>query len=138
MLERTESLFNFLISEKDKMQNIFTAAILVFSLMITSTFAGECANGTCLAPVLRPVRKVVNVTRDVIVAPFRAVAVQGLYGPATMGGGMGGGVAIVTAPKSCCCETAVTDSCCSSTTVTKYQPVRRRLVNRTTNVSTCQ
>jgi hypothetical protein len=108
------------------MQNIFTAALLVFSLVATSTFAGECANGTCVAPVVRPVRKVVNVTREVIVAPFRAVAV-------------------VAAPKTCCCEsTASIDACApaygSSSTkeVVKYQPLRRRLVNRTTNVSTCQ
>lgn len=102
------------------MKNIIITTML--SLLITSTpvFAGECANGTCTAQVLvRPVRKVVNVTKDIVVAPFRAVAV-------------------VAAPSRCCCETIVTDSCSSSTSVTKYQPLRRRLVNRTTNVTVCE
>lgn len=102
------------------MQNIIVATILSLFVTVTSSFAGECANGTCSAPVVvRPVRKVVNVTRDIVVAPFRAVAV-------------------VAAPARCCCETVVTDSCLPSTSVTKYQPLRRRVVNRTTNVTVCE
>jgi len=105
---------------------------IIFALMLVCGFsglsvAGDCGNGTCRAPV-QPVRKVVTVTKNVILAPVRAVAV-------------------VAAPKSCC-ETVSSDSCdcgCSASTATsskevvKYQPLRRRLVNRTTNVSrVCQ
>lgn len=102
------------------MKNIVLTLMLVFGFAGLS-YAGECANGLCTANV-RPVRKVVNITREVVVAPVRAV------------------VAIAT-PN--CCQTTTTDSCdcgCSSSskTVTKYQPLRRRLVNRSTSVSCCE
>ena len=98
------------------MKNVIIALMLVFGF-VGSSYAGDCANGLCLAPV----RKVVNITKNIVVAPVRVVA-------------------NAVAPRSCC-ETVVTsDSCncgCSSSTkqVVKYQPLRRRLVNRTTNVS---
>jgi hypothetical protein len=100
------------------MKNVIFALMLVFGFAGLST-AGDCGNGVCRAPV-QPVRKVVNVTKNIVLAPVRAVAV-------------------VAAPKSCC-ETVSSDSCdcgCSASTkqVVKYQPLRRRLVNRTTNVS---
>lgn len=99
------------------MKNIVLTLMLVFGFAGFS-YAGECANGVCT----RPVRKVVNVTREVVVAPVRAV------------------VAVVT-PRTCVATT--TDSCdcgCSASnkTVTKYQPLRRRLVNRSTTVSCCE
>lgn len=102
------------------MKNVLLAVALLISGSVVN--AGECANGVCLAPV-RPVRKVVNITREVVVAPFRAVAV-------------------VAAPRNCCVETVAADcGCgCSNTTkeVVKYQPLRRRLVNRSTSVSCCE
>lgn len=98
--------------------------VLLFILGFSSfSFAGDCSNGTCRA-TFQPVRKVVTVTKNVILSPVRAVAV-------------------VAAPKSCC-ETVSSDSCdcgclasnvTSSKEVIRYQPLRRRLVNRTTNVS---
>lgn len=96
------------------MKNI--ALLFMFILgMVNFSYAGECANGVCVAPV-RPVRKIVNVTREVIVAPVRVVATA-------------------VAPRTVCEN--VTSDCCGNTTkeVVKYQPVRRRLVNRTTSVS---
>ena len=105
------------------MKNIVLALMLVFGFVSLST-AGECAGGVCRAP-LQPVRKVVTISKNIVLAPVRAVAV-------------------VAAPKNCCCEsTAPVDACApgygSSSTkeVVKYQPLRRRLVNRTTNVSSC-
>ena len=99
------------------MKNFILSLIFIFGLVSLSN-AGECGNGVCSAPV-RPVRKIVNITREVVVAPFRAV------------------VAIAT--PNTCCEVAAANSCecgCSTSnrTVTKYQPLRRRLVNRSTTV----
>jgi hypothetical protein len=107
--------------------------IAIFTLAMAlggSTFAGECANGICTAAV-RPVRKVVNVTREIVVAPVRAVGVV-VAAPVRA-------VAVVAAPRNCCNQTVTTD-CCGNTTkeVVKYQPLRRRLVNRSTSVSCCQ
>lgn len=106
------------------MKNVITALMIVVG-MVGSVYAGDCANGVCTAP-LRPVRKVVNITREVVVAPVRAVVA-------------------VAAPRNCCAETVATDCGCgcggaNATTkeVVKYQPVRRRLVNRTTSVTCCQ
>lgn len=102
------------------MKNIVLALMLFFGFTSFS-FAGNCGNGVCTAPV-QPVRKVVNVTKNIVLAPVRAV------------------VAVAT-PAPTSCETVVaTDSCdcgCSTATkqVVKYQPLRRRLVNRTTNVT---
>ena len=103
------------------MKNMILALLFVLGFSSFS-FAGDCGNGTCRAPI-QPVRKVVTVTKNVILAPVRAVAV-------------------VAAPKSCCETVVASDSCdcgCSSTTkeVVKYQPLRRRLVNRSTTVSCC-
>jgi hypothetical protein len=104
------------------MKNAIIALMLVFGF-VGSSYAGDCAGGLCRAP-LQPVRKVVTISKNIVLAPVRALAV-------------------VAAPKSCC-ETVSSDSCdcgCSASTVTstkevvKYQPLRRRLVNRTTNVS---
>lgn len=101
------------------MKNIILALMFAFGVSSLS-FAGDCGNGVCRAPI-QPVRKAVTITKNIIVAPVRAVAV-------------------VAAPKSCCETTVATDSCdcgCASSTkeVVKYQPLRRRLVNRTTTVS---
>lgn len=101
------------------MKNIILALMLVFGFAGLS-FAGDCGNGVCRAPV-QPVRKAVTITKNIIVAPVRAVAV-------------------VAAPKSVCETVVASDSCdcgCSTSTkeVVKYQPLRRRLVNRTTNVT---
>jgi hypothetical protein len=105
------------------MKNIVLALMLIFGFASFS-FAGDCVNGVCRAPVVQPVRKVVNVTKNIVLAPVRAV------------------VAVATPVSTNCCETVVaTDSCdcgCSNSVktkeVVKYQPLRRRLVNRTTNV----
>ncbi len=106
------------------MKNIVLALMLVFGFVSLST-AGECAGGVCRAP-LQPVRKVVTISKNIVLAPVRAVAV-------------------VAAPKNCCCEsTAPVDACApgygSSSTkeVVKYQPLRHRLVNRSTTVSCCE
>lgn len=104
------------------MKNIILALMLVFGFAGLS-FAGDCGNGVCRAPV-QPVRKVVTVTKNIIVAPVRALAV-------------------VAAPKSVCETVVAADSCncgCSASTkeVVKYQPLRRRLVNRSTTVSCCE
>lgn len=100
------------------MKNLIVAVMLILGLSSLAN-AGECLGGVCSAP-LRPVRKVVNITKEVVVAPVRAV------------------VAVAT-PNRCACETVATD-CCGSTTkeVVKYQPLRRRLVNRSTTVSCCE
>lgn len=96
------------------MKNVFMA--LIVASFVSSSFAGECANGVCTAPA-RPVRKIVNITREVIVAPVRAVVT-------------------VATPNRCC---SVSSDCASyNKSVTKYQPIRRRLVNRSTNVSCCE
>lgn len=106
------------------MKNIIYSLMLIFGFASFS-FAGDCANGVCSAPLLRPVRKVVNVTKEIIVAPVRAVAV-------------------VAAPRNCCVETVASNCDCGcksgSTTkeVVKYQPLRRRLVNRSTKVTCCE
>ncbi len=106
------------------MKNAIIALMLVFGF-VSSSYAGDCAGGVCRAP-LQPVRKVVTISKNIVLAPVRAVAV-------------------VAAPKSCCCETvAPVDACApgygSSSTkeVVKYQPLRRRLVNRSTTVSCCE
>lgn len=104
------------------MKNMILALLFILGFSSFS-FAGDCGNGLCRAPA-QPVRKVVTITKNVILSPVRAVA-------------------IVAAPKSCC-ETVSSDSCdcgCLASTreVVKYQPLRRRFVNRITNVSrTCQ
>jgi hypothetical protein len=112
--------FLFLKLRRYIMKNMILALLFVLGFSSFS-FAGDCGNGTCRAPI-QPVRKVVTVTKNVILAPVRAVAV-------------------VAAPKSCC-ETVSSDSCdcgCSTSSkeVVKYQPLRRRLVNRSTTVSCC-
>lgn len=104
------------------MKNIILALMLVFGFAGLS-FAGDCGNGVCRAPI-QPVRKAVTVTKNIIVAPVRALAV-------------------VAAPKSVCETVVAVDSCncgCSTSTkeVVKYQPLRRRLVNRSTTVSCCE
>jgi hypothetical protein len=114
------------------MKNVISAIMLVLGLASFS-YAGECANGVCTA-VVRPVRKAVNVTREIVVAPVRAVGVV-VAAPVRA-------VAVVAAPRNCCVETVATDCGCggSNTTkeVVKYQPLRRRLVNRSTTVSCCE
>jgi len=101
------------------MKNAIIAIMLVFGF-VGSSYAGDCAGGVCRAPLLQPVRKVVTISKNIVLAPVRAVAV-------------------FAAPKSCTETVASVDACnCGSTstkTVVKYQPLRRRLVNRTTNVS---
>lgn len=111
------------------MKNIVTLFVIVFGLS-SFTYAGECANGICSAPV-RPVRKVVNITKEIVVAPVRAVA-EVVVTPVRS-------VVAFATPNRCRCETVATD-CCGNTTkeVVKYQPLRRRLVNRSTTVSCCQ
>jgi hypothetical protein len=107
------------------MKNAIIAIMLVFGF-VGSSYAGDCAGGVCRA-TLQPVRKVVTISKNIVLAPVRALAV-------------------VTAPKSCC-ETVSSDSCdcgCSASTATstkevvKYQPLRRRLVNRSTSVTRCE
>lgn len=102
------------------MKNVFL--MLVMGSLVSSAYAGECANGVCTA-LVRPVRKVVNITREIVVAPVRTA------------------VAIVTPRNSCTVVSADACECgCSESnkTVTKYQPLRRRLVNRSTSVSCCE
>jgi hypothetical protein len=109
------------------MKNIILALMLIFGFASLST-AGDCAGGVCRAP-LQPVRKVVTISKNIVLAPVRAVAV-------------------LAAPKSCCETVASVDACncapacnCGSTStkeVVKYQPLRRRLVNRSTSVTRCQ
>jgi hypothetical protein len=116
------------------MKNIILAFMFVIGFT-SFTFAGECANGLCSAP-LRPVRKVVNITKEIVVAPVRAVGVV-VAAPVRA-------VAVVAAPRKCCTQTVATncDCGCKSTNTTKevvkYQPLRRRLVNRSTTVSCCE
>ena len=98
------------------MKNSVIALLFFIGFGSYSSFAGECAGGVCSAPI-RPVRKIVNISREIVVAPVRAVAV-------------------VTAPRTVC-ENVTTDACGNCTKeVVKYQPLRRRLVNRSTTVST--
>ena len=96
------------------MKNFIIALMFFIGLSSYSSFAGECANGVCYATV-RPVRKIVNVTREVVVAPVRVVA-------------------NVVVPRTV--YESVSSDCCGNTTkeVVKYQPLRRRLVNRSTTV----
>jgi hypothetical protein len=101
---------------------IFALMAVIVCSMVSSSYAGECAGGVCRA-TLQPVRKVVTISKNIVLAPVRAVAV-------------------VAAPNSCCETVTSVDACdcgCSTSTkeVVKYQPLRRRLVNRTTNVSSC-
>jgi len=100
------------------MKNAIIAIMLVFGF-VGSSYAGDCAGGVCRAP-LQSVRKVVTISKNIVLAPVRAVAA-------------------LAAPKSCTETVASVDACnCGSTstkTVVKYQPLRRRLINRTTNVS---
>lgn len=104
------------------MKNMILALLFVFGFSSFS-FAGDCNNGTCRFS-FQPVRKVVTVTKNVVLSPVRAVAV-------------------IAAPNSGC-ETVLSNSCdcgcsgsiaTSSRQVVKYQPLRRRVINRTTNVS---
>lgn len=97
------------------MKNAIMVLMLVFGF-VGSSYAGECANGICSAAA-RPVRTVVNITREIVAVPVRAVAA-------------------VVSPRTCC--TNVQTDCCGGTftkDVVKYQPLRRRLINRTTVVS---
>ena len=109
------------------MKNAIIALMLVFGF-VGSSYAGDCANGVCRAP-LQPVRKVVTISKNIVLAPVRAVAV-------------------FATPKSCSETVTSVDACncapacnCGSTStkeVVKYQPLRRRLVNRSTTVTCCQ
>lgn len=98
------------------MKNAIIALMLVFGF-VGSSYAGDCVNGVCLAPV----RKVVNITKNIVVASVRAVA--------------------NVVPLRTSIETVVVSNSCncgcleSTKSVVKYQPLRRRLVNRTTNVN---
>lgn len=99
------------------MKNIIFALLMVFG-SVSSSYAGDCVGGVCRATI-QPVRKVVTVTKNIVLAPVRAVAV-------------------VAVPQNCCETVVACDSCdCANTTreVVKYQPLRRRLINRTTNIS---
>jgi hypothetical protein len=108
------------------MKNVIIALMLVFGF-VGSSYAGDCAGGVCRAP-LQSVRKVVTISRNIVVAPFRSV--------------------LVAAPKSCSETVTSVDACncapacnCGSTSsreVVKYQPLRRRLVNRSTTVTCCE
>jgi len=109
------------------MKNFIIAVMLVLGLA-SFNYAGECANGVCTAAA-RPVRKVVNITKEIVVTPIRAIVA---VAPVRS-------VVAFATPNRCRCETVATD-CCGSTTkeVVKYQPLRRRLVNRSTTVSCCE
>jgi hypothetical protein len=102
------------------MKNLILALLLVFGF-VNSSYAGDCVGGVCRA-ALQPVRKVVNISKNIVVSPFRSV--------------------LVAAPKSCTETVTSVDTCnCGSTSnreVVKYQPLRRRLVNRSTTVTRCQ
>ena len=108
------------------MKNLILALLLVFGF-VGSSYAGDCVGGVCRA-ALQPVRKVVTISKNIVVAPFRSV--------------------LVVAPKSCTETVASVDACncapacnCGSTSsreVVKYQPLRRRLVNRSTTVTRCE
>jgi hypothetical protein len=102
-------------NQGDFMKNAIIALMLVFGF-VSLTYAGDCSNGVCLAPV----RKVVNITKNIVAAPVRVVGL-------TIGG-IDLGVVPLRNSCDCCCQE-------STKTVTKYQPLRRRLVNRTTNVN---
>jgi hypothetical protein len=103
------------------MKNVIIALMLVFGF-VGSSYAGDCAGGVCRAP-LQSVRKVVTISKNIVLAPVRAVAV-------------------FATPKSCSETVTSVDACnCGSTStnkVVKYQPLRRRLVNRSTTVSCCE
>jgi hypothetical protein len=116
------------------MKNIILALLLVFGF-VGSSYAGDCANGVCFAPV----RKVVNITKNIVVAPVRAVVA---VAPVRS-------VVAFATPNRRCCETVASANVCncspecncgstSSREVVKYQPLRRRLVNRSTTVTRCQ
>ena len=49
------------------MKNIVLALMLIFGFTGLS-FAGDCGNGVCRAPAVQPVRKVVNVTKNIVLA----------------------------------------------------------------------
>jgi len=91
--------------------------LLVLALMLfgSVSFAGECSNGTCTAGV-QPLRKVVTVTKQVIVAPVRVAAA-------------------IVAPRTV--SRSVCSDACGNTTkeVVKYQPLRRRLVARSSSTT---
>jgi len=116
------------------MKNAIIALMLVFGF-VSSSYAGDCANGVCFAPV----RKVVNITKNIVVAPVRAVVAVAPVRSV---------VAFATPNRRCCETVASVDVCncspecnCGSTStkeVVKYQPLRRRLVNRSTTVTRCQ
>ncbi len=110
------------------MKNAIIALMLVFGF-VSSSYAGDCANGVCFAPV----RKVVNITKNIVVAPVRAVVAVAPVRSV---------VALATPNRRCCETVASVDVCnCGSTStkeVVKYQPLRRRLVNRSTTVTCCQ
>ena len=113
------------------MKNIILALLLVFGF-VGSSYAGDCANGVCFAPV----RKVVNITKNIVVAPVRAVVA---VAPVRS-------VVAFATPNRRCCETVASANVCncspacecgstSSREVVKYQPLRRRLVSRNVNVT---
>lgn len=108
-------IFTFQPNGENDMKNFIFAMLFILGFAGYS-FAGECASGVCSAPV-RPVRKIVNISKEIVVAPVRVVA-------------------NIAAPRTVC--ESVTSDCCGNTTkeVVKYQPLRRRLVNRSTTVRT--
>jgi hypothetical protein len=114
------------------MKNAIIALMLVFGF-VSSSYAGDCAGGVCRAP-LQSVRKVVTISKNIVLAPVRAVGVV-VAAPVRA-------VTVIAAPKSCTETVASVDACnCGSTStkeVVKYQPLRRRLVNRSTTVSCCE
>jgi hypothetical protein len=81
------------------MKNILMALMLL-GLLVSNSYAGECANGSC-SVLSRPVRKAVVITRNIVTTP--AVVAREF-----------------------------------SREVVKNQPVRRRLVRRSTNCVSCQ
>lgn len=54
------------------MKNLIASCVLILGVCNIS-FAGECLNGSC-SVLVKPVRKVVSITREVIVSPLRVVA----------------------------------------------------------------
>lgn len=103
------------------MKNVIIAFMLVFGF-VSSSYAGDCAGGVCRAP-LQSVHKVVTISKNIVLAPVRAVVV-------------------VATPRSYRETVVSVDACnCGSTSkreVVKYQPLRRRLVNRSTTVTRCE
>jgi len=106
------------------MKNMILALLFILGFSSFS-FAGDCSNGTCRA-TFQPVRKVVTVTKNVILSPVRAVAV--FASPKIRS-------ETVASVDVCNCAPACNCGSTSTKEVVKYQPLRRRLVNRTTNVS---